>query len=243
LHLLAIRGHRSSGQLVDRSAPRSRRSGADRGRRRAGRASTKPSAGSGRSSARTVIRGKTRGAPPSSRTTRRSATISATAPVLPLGRITPKTRKAASHPTSHKQHGDTRLRGPQTDRPAESHSHPRARCLVDPMPARCAPRPPSRRFSPLPSTFTTQSPSLIRPGRPPPKTIRRSPGPQLTPEQSVLTWPTWCRSLPSLFITNNGQTSGPCGMPWRMRAMRLPSRDHAGACSPVVVNRWRRPFG
>ena len=29
----------------------------------------------------------------------------------------------------------------------------------------------------------------------------------------------------------------------RMRAMRLPSRDEAGACSPVVVNCWRRPFG
>ena len=67
--------------------------------------------------------------------------------------------------------------------------------------------------------------------------------PSFTPEQSVLTWPTWCRSLPSLFITNNGQTSGPFAISWRMRAMRLPSRDQAGACSPVVVNCWRRPFG
>ena len=28
---------------------------------------------------------------------------------MPLGRIIPKARKAASHPTSHKRHGDTRL--------------------------------------------------------------------------------------------------------------------------------------
>ena len=39
------------------------------------------------------------------------------APPRTRGQIIPKARNAASHPTSHKQHGDTRWRRPQTDDP------------------------------------------------------------------------------------------------------------------------------
>jgi hypothetical protein len=38
------------------------------------------------------------------------------APPCPLGRFIRKARKAASHPTSHKRHGDTRL-ATASDRP------------------------------------------------------------------------------------------------------------------------------
>lgn len=106
-----------------------------------------------------------------------------------------------------------------------------------------APRPARRRLRPVPSALTIHSPMLMRRGTPLPKTIWRSPGPQLTPEQSVVAWPTRRTLLPSLFITNSGQTFGPCAKSWRTKAIRLPSRDQAGACSPLAVNCRRRPFG
>jgi hypothetical protein len=41
-----------------------------------------------------------------------------TGAAVPPGRIIPKARNAASHPTSHKQHGDTRL-ATAPDRPTQ----------------------------------------------------------------------------------------------------------------------------
>jgi hypothetical protein len=46
-----------------------------------------------------------------------------TGAAVPPGRIIPKARNAASHPTSHKQHGDTRL-ATAPDRPTRRVSQP-----------------------------------------------------------------------------------------------------------------------
>jgi hypothetical protein len=58
-----------------------------------------------------------------------------TGAAAPLGRFIPKARKTASHPTSHKRHGDTRLatasdrptcrvsQSPEAESSGESHSH------------------------------------------------------------------------------------------------------------------------
>ena len=55
-----------------------------------------------------------------------------TGAAVPLGRIISQgTHTAASHPTSHKQHGrQPGWQRPQTDQPAESHSHPSRRTQV-----------------------------------------------------------------------------------------------------------------
>ena len=57
-----------------------------------------------------------------------------TGSAVPPGEITPKARNAASHPTSHKQHGDTRL-ATTPDRPTRR---------VSQMPERARYQPPQQ---------------------------------------------------------------------------------------------------
>ena len=101
------------------------------------------------------------------------------------------------------------------------------------VPSKSVPCPRRRRLAPVPLTFTTHRLTPIPPGGSPPNASWRSPGPQLAPEQSVLTWPTCWRPVPSPLITKRWQKSSRRSAGYRTNAICVPSATKPG------TGRWR----